>query len=85
MRSAAGGRKEKPPGGKPQPRHGHDVTIKQEIPLNKNIFGVSLVGMFQRKSKQALGELFNVEIVAGNVLVARKGKVREEAVEYSDI
>lgn len=41
--------------------------------------------MFQRKSNQAVGELLGVEIVAGNVLVARKGKVREEAVEYCDI
>lgn len=41
-----------------------------------------MCGMFQRKSNQAQGELLDVEIVPGNVLVARKGKVREEAVEY---
>lgn len=41
--------------------------------------------MFQKKLNQALGELLDVGIVAGNVLVARKGKVREEAVEYCDV
>lgn len=48
-------------------------------------FGVSLAfGMFQRKQNKAFGELLDVEIVVGNVLVARKGKCREEAVEYCD-
>lgn len=32
--------------------------------------------MFQWKSKQALGALLDVEIVAGNVLIARKGKFK---------
>lgn len=60
--------------------------ICQKISLNKNVFGISLAfGMFQRKLNQALGELLDVGIVAGNVLVARKGKVREEAVEYCDV
>lgn len=34
--------------------------------------------------EQGTWELLDVEIVVGNVLVARKGKVREEAVEYCD-
>jgi len=54
--------------------------------LNKSVFGVSLAfGMFQRKLNQALRELWDVEIIASNVLVARKGEEGEEAVEYCDI
>lgn len=41
--------------------------------------------MFQGKRNQALGKLLDVDIVAGNVLVARKGEVWEEAVEYPDV
>lgn len=41
-----------------------------------------MCGMFQRKSNQAEGHLLDVEIVPGNVRVARKRKVREEALEY---
>lgn len=58
----------------------------QKISPNKNVFGIILAfEMFQRKLNQALGELLDVDIVAGNVLVARKGKVWEEAVEYPDV
>lgn len=61
------------------------LCICQKISLNKNVFGIILAfEMFQRKLNQALGELLDVDIVAGNV-VARKGKVWEGAVEYCEV
>ncbi|KQK85424.1 hypothetical protein AAES_39926 [Amazona aestiva] len=54
--------------------------------ITNDVFGVSLMfGMLQWKSKLALGALLDVEIVVDNVLVARKGKFKEEAIEYCDI
>lgn len=41
--------------------------------------------MFQRKLNQALGELLDVDTVAGDVLVERKGKGWEAAVEYCEV